>query len=102
MIVTKAIRVLSIIVAAMMIVVVCRELVFDANAQAKFSQLSTRHGILLSRRGSGKECAQYLTECEVITLNGKKLFSDAYASISAAYPSQTSPLLVAVYTRSGG
>jgi hypothetical protein len=38
----------------------------------------------------------------VITLNGEKLFSDAYASISAAYPSQTNPLLVSIDTRAGG
>jgi len=98
----KAIRVPSIIVAAMMIVIVCRELVFDAKAQVKISQLSTRHGILLSRPCNEKENVKHWTECEVITLNGKKLFSDVYASISAAYPSQTNPLLVSIGTSGGG
>jgi len=44
-----------------------------------------------------------LRDCsQAITLNGKKLVSDRYASIDAAYPSLTNPLLVTVGTSSGG
>ena len=73
-----------------------------ANAQAMISKLSTSHGTLVSRPGIGKECEQYSVTCEIITLNGKKLFSDYQASILAVYPSQSNPLLVTVETRTGG
>src|ERR1700688_4116843 len=75
---------------------------FRANAQAVISKLSTSHGMLVSRPGLGKECQQYSMTCEIITLNGKKLFSDYHASILAVYPSQSNPLLVTIETRTGG
>jgi hypothetical protein len=43
-----------------------------------------------------------LDECQVITLNGKKLFSDQHAAISAVYPSLTNPLLVTAGTDRDG
>ena len=59
--------------------------------------LSTAHGIL--QIGS-EECGVPLDDCrQVIKLNGKKLFSDTYAFISAVYPSVTNPLLVTVGNR---
>src|SRR6516164_8580140 len=71
------------------------------NGQSGITSLSTALGIL---QVGSEACGTRppLDECEVITLNGKKLFSDRYASIDAVYPSLTNPLLVTVGTDRDG
>jgi hypothetical protein len=73
----------------------------DNGWQSGISSLSTAHGIL---QVGSEACGTRppLDECQVITLNGKKLVSDQYASISAVYPSLTNPLLVTVGTDQDG
>jgi len=74
----------------------------DALADVKITHLSTPHGNLVSRAGSGKECGQYLIHCQVITLKGKVLFADFSATILAVYPSPSNPSLVTLEISNGG
>ena len=74
----------------------------NANAQTPFPRVSTPYGALLTRDGKGRECGQYSIQCQVLTLNGKKLFADFAAYISAVYPSKESPSLVTVTVCNGG
>jgi Trypsin-like peptidase domain len=73
----------------------------DNGWQSGITSLSTAHGIL---QVGSEACGTRppLDECQVITLNGKNLFSDTHASILAVYRSLTNPLLVAIGTDSGG
>jgi hypothetical protein len=72
----------------------------DNGWQSGITSLSTAHGKL---EIATEECGVALDDCrKLITLNGKKLFSDTYAAIRAVYPSLTNPRLVTVGTDSGG
>jgi len=81
-------------------VVVCQSI--RSSAQSGIERLRTSKGLLVVKDGFKPDCGQYLTECKLITLNGRVLYSDFIASIDAAYPSIDDPKLVAVSTSTGG
>jgi hypothetical protein len=73
-----------------------------ANAEGLVPRINTPHGLLLTRDGHGKECGEYLDRCQIVALNGRILFADFAAYVSAVYPSQSNPSLVSITTATGG
>lgn len=68
-----------------------------SHAQDEIKQVTTPAGLLVARQGSKTECRNpdgSSFDCQVLDLNGRILFRDAYVNIIEVVPNKDAPLLI--------
>ena len=74
------------------------------HADTKITQVYTPGGLLVTRSATKAECntLNYSFECQVIELDGRIRFADAYTEIDETYPTADNPKVVFAHTSNGG